>query len=190
MAALLGTPASAAEARASSDPSDAGWLRLSPAKAKLDVPIEALTESKCPDGTNFLVSVSGPGIPAPGEKGNREGNRIGNIVGNTEITALPETPTGQLYVPLSYTLDAWFRLNAAYQRPLGIYELRLVCVDVLDPTPLGTFAAKVVVDRSGHYEALGEAAKSFNTEPVADDPSTGAGSLPNPAPSARWWPGR
>jgi hypothetical protein len=164
--ALLIQPASAAEP-------EPGWLRLSPATGTLDVPVDSLSQAACPAGTNVQMTMTGPGIP--NDKG------LGLLVGNTFITALPSTPTRQLYLPIPVTLGTWFGRNVPGLVPSGTYTLTLICRAALKPMVLGAFTGKIAIAKDRTYKALGETAKAFNVMPAADPDQE---SVPSPTASA------
>jgi hypothetical protein len=168
-AALVLSLSTAFSGSASAADPQPGWLRLTPSSATIDDPIDVLSQAPCPTGTNIQVTLTGPGIP--------NDPMLGSVVGNTFITALPSTPTKQLYVPLTVTLRQWFSRNVPGLTPSGTYTMTLKCRAALRPTYYGSFVALVRVTKDGKYSAQGEAAKPFNVTPAADpdfDPQAAA----------------
>jgi hypothetical protein len=160
-----------------------GWLRVTPAAGTIDTAMDALTEKACPGGTHVVATVTGPGIPSTGD--------IGNILGNTNIDALPPTESGQLYVPLQYTLRDWFGRNVPGAKPQGTYTVSVICRDAFRSTvTFGSFDAQVAIAANGGYRALGEAAKPFDTTRKTEElpgvvvPDSTASAAPAPSASA------
>jgi hypothetical protein len=159
---------------------DLGWLRLTPDQGRIDVAVDATTQSRCPKGEAVVVSVAGPGVP--------RNDDIGYIVGNTAISALTPQGSGQLTVPLALTFKDWFADNAPGVKPKGTYTLTLVCRDRLRGSKTyGEYVAQVAI-AGGKFRALGAAAQPA-AQPSAPAPSSpaaqpGAGSGTSATPAA------
>jgi len=160
VAGVLATPASATQTPPGPE---LGWMRLQPATGTIDDAVDGLSQSKCPDGKAIVVSMTGPGISSTKD--------LGLMVGNTALTALPPTPTNQLWVSLSLTFRDWFGRNVPGFTPAGTYTLTTICRDALKSSvSFGHFTSQVTITKDGKFRALGAAALPFNTTKGEKDP--------------------
>ena len=159
-AGVFATPASATQTPPGPE---LGWMRLQPATGTIDDAVDGLTQSTCPDGKAIVVAMTGPGIASTKD--------LGLMVGNTALTALPPTPTNQLWVSLSLTFRDWFGRNVPGFTPAGTYTLTTICRDALKSSvSFGHFTSQVVITKDGKFRALGAAALPFNTTKGEKDP--------------------
>jgi len=174
---LVGVVAPPASATPTPPGPDLGWMRLQPAQGTIDDAVDGLTQSKCPGGEAIVVGLTGPGIPARSD--------LGLMVGNTALTALPPTPTKQLWVPLSLTFRDWFGRNVPGFTPAGTYTLTTICRDALKAsTSFGHFTAQVAISKAGKFQALGAAAAPFNTTKGEKEPVSVTPGSPSPGATA------
>jgi hypothetical protein len=160
---VVGLSTSPASATVSPPGPDLGWMRLQPTQGTIDDAVDGLAQAKCPGGEAIVVQLTGPGIPTTRE--------VGYLVGNTALTALPPTPTGQLWVPMSLTFRDWFGRNVPGVTPAGTYTLTTICRDAIkSAVTYGHYSAQVSITKAGGFTALGAAAQPFNTTKGEKDP--------------------
>jgi hypothetical protein len=126
-----------------------GTLVVSPARAELDAPLSLATVGICERGSAYMVTVDGEGIARDSSSN--------IIVGAADLRWLEATglPSHQLLTSVS--LERFFQ-RAGVATPRGDYVITFICRNRLDVEPLQTFAATLVLDGEGGYQAQGMSA--------------------------------
>lgn len=158
-----------------------GGMIVVPPTGTIDSAIDVVTDGVCEQGVTFVVAVRGKGLDPV---------TSGNAVGSTELRILEPSPyPGHHAVPLSRTLREYFTTNGVGS-PVGDYDLVFACRNRLDMADLQTFTARISIDKSGAYQAVGAAATPLEellAAPAGASPAR-SGSSPEKAagdPSAR-----
>lgn len=94
-----------------------GPLAISPTTGDLESPMTLTTGGGCPQGTNTITRVFGPGFPPKGE----------NLVGNSPTILYGSPPADRLTVPTAVTLHDAARLQPQPVTLKGDYKLVLDC---------------------------------------------------------------
>jgi hypothetical protein len=129
------------------------------------------TDGACPtsptNSTNFLIRVSGPGLPAAPNLVNIQGNTAGSTVGS--ITSGPFTG------PVQQTLSGFATAQAQAGGYLGagVYTLELVCRTALQSASLGEFVGQIQITGSGASSVVSPVLASVATATTLAGPATG-----------------
>jgi hypothetical protein len=122
------------------------------------------TSGACPTeptlATNFLIRVSGPGLPAAPNQVNIQGNSAGSTVGS--ITAGPFTG------PVQQTLSGFATAQAQPGGYLaaGTYTLELVCRTAFQSASLGEFVGQFTITGSGASSVVAAVVPAADTATV------------------------
>lgn len=148
-----------------------GRLAIEPLSGNLTTFMAFTTAGGCPDGTNIITRVYGPGFPSYGE----------NIVGNTDITEFGSPTLDRLRIPSVISLE-----EARVKQPEGTklngrYQIAVTCMGRLGPL-FGSYVGELRIGSDGNYRAI-TTDKDLPSEPR---PKSGAAAIElanNPGPA-------
>jgi hypothetical protein len=132
-----------------------GPLAISPTSGDLETPITLTTGGGCPQGTNTITRVFGPGFPAGGE----------NVVGNSKTILYGSPPADRLVVPMTITIHEAARRQPRPVTLAGDYRLVLDCQVPLPKSELLAFGFYV-----GHLHIDNERYTATTTDKDLPDP--------------------
>ena len=129
------------------------------------------TDGACPTSptlsTNFLIRVSGPGLPAA--------PNLVNIQGNTAASTVGSITTAAFSGPVQQTLSGFATAQAQAGGFLGAgtYTFELVCRTAFQAASLGEFVGQLTITGSGASSVVSQVLPSVSTSTVLSGPTTG-----------------